>query len=1281
MPPVLIKDLLDLPEQVSRGDFVLRLTEGVARPDETLRDYVVTPQLVGCFDQALGLIKGALEHNSSKAAYLHGSFGSGKSHFMAVLHLLLNGNVRARSILELSDVVAKHAAWTEGKRCLLVPYHLIGAKNLESVILGGYVSHLRRTHPQAPTPAVYRSERLLENADAHRQQLGDAKFFAALNRGGGGAEDGWGSVRAGWDADRYAAARADAPDSDERRRLVGELVDSLFPAMRETSEFVDLGEGLAVLSAHARSLGYDALILFLDELILWLASHAANVDFVTTEAQKVPKLVESERADRPVPVISFLARQRDLRELVGQHITGAERLSFSDVLSYWEGRFATIKLEDRNLPAIAERRVLRTKSPDARRQMDDEFTRTSALREEVMKVLLTNRSNRDDFRRLYPFSPALVETLVAVSSLLQRERTALKIMVQLLVRQRDTLQLGQIVPVGDLYDEIAQGDEAFSADMKAHFDNAHRLYQQHLRPLLEQEYGISFEEAATLPATEGKRRALAADDRLVKTLLLAALAPEVESLKQMTPARLAALNHGSIKSPIAGQEAATVLNKCKKWAAAVGQIKVQESAAGPPTITLQLSGVDTQRILDQAESVDNFGNRVRKLKDILLAQMGIEAEQELYARHDFRWRGTTRECEVIVNNVRELPDETLQATGPGWRIIVDYPFDVMDHSVQQDLARLQRFRDAGREARVVCWVPSFLNRKTQQDLGLLVRLDYILTENRFPTFVTHLSEVDRAAARAQLENQRNQLQSQLVSQLEMAYGLRGGGTEYLDPGNQLEPSEQFQSMLQSLVLAAPVASNFREGLEGLLGQALRCQYPAHPEFEDDTQLTKGTLTKVLEVIRAAARDPGGVTRVEPADRKHMLRLAIPLKLGEMGENRFQIGHYWKQHFAKRIAQQGPAAQPLAVKKLREWLDDPTPMGLLPAVQDLVVLAFAEQTDRYLTLHGSPIPGEIGGLNDEAVLHETELPAQEAWTVARERGKAIFGVDSSPLLNAGNLANLAASVSAVITEHRGGVKALAGCLRKVQSQVWPDLTKNARLDTAIEVESLVVELEQGRSEVEVVKRLAGTQLRGKPAVLGASLKSAAGVVAALEAYDWVVLAGIRTLADDRKAEADRIWQELEEGLVSDELAVALAPRFSGLRVRAIALLARPVVTPPAPPAPSPTPVTPPLPLPLPPPATAPATALKHLYRRSQVEGDDLPAWVPEEFATELLQVHAIQPAPAGGADERSNLVVVTPTLERLLQLDPGATIDLCKGEVHLPRWGKRLRLSVSAQHNG
>ena len=55
-----IRELLDLPAQVNKGDFVLNLTAGVSdrNATDTLRNYVVTPQLTACFDQALGFING-----------------------------------------------------------------------------------------------------------------------------------------------------------------------------------------------------------------------------------------------------------------------------------------------------------------------------------------------------------------------------------------------------------------------------------------------------------------------------------------------------------------------------------------------------------------------------------------------------------------------------------------------------------------------------------------------------------------------------------------------------------------------------------------------------------------------------------------------------------------------------------------------------------------------------------------------------------------------------------------------------------------------------------------------------------------------------------------------------------------------------------------------------------------------------------------------------------------------------------------------------------------------
>ena len=101
-------------------------------------------------------------------------------------------------------------------------------------------------------------------------------------------------------------------------------------------------------------------------------------------------------------------------------------MNFGDALKHWEARFPKITLEDRNLPAIAEKRVLKVKGEAARHELDAAFEQTKGFREAVMNVLLTREGDRAIFRKLYPFSPALVQTLVAVSSVSSARRTALK---------------------------------------------------------------------------------------------------------------------------------------------------------------------------------------------------------------------------------------------------------------------------------------------------------------------------------------------------------------------------------------------------------------------------------------------------------------------------------------------------------------------------------------------------------------------------------------------------------------------------------------------------------------------------------------------------------------------------------------------------------------------------------------------------------------------------------------------------------------------------------------
>ena len=178
-------------------------------------------------------------------------------------------------------------------------------------------------------------------------------------RHGGAPQDEWSAVLEGeqaWDAASYEAARAAAPGSEARQRLVSALVKAYFTAFTQTAEFVSLDEGLAAISRHAKGLGYDAVVMFLDELVLWLAFSVRNRELFGREAQKITKLVESGSGERAIPLVSFVARQMDLRRyFVDQGGgMGAEQDALDNAFRHQEGRFLTIRLGDDNLPYVAE---------------------------------------------------------------------------------------------------------------------------------------------------------------------------------------------------------------------------------------------------------------------------------------------------------------------------------------------------------------------------------------------------------------------------------------------------------------------------------------------------------------------------------------------------------------------------------------------------------------------------------------------------------------------------------------------------------------------------------------------------------------------------------------------------------------------------------------------------------------------------------------------------------------------------------------------------------------
>jgi hypothetical protein len=1192
----LIRDLIHVPEEVNKGDFVLKLTEGVAHPEETLRDYVVTPQLVRCFDEALGLIKGAVSARSSKAAFLHGSFGSGKSHFMAVLHLLLQGNAQARGIHDLAPIVAKHASWIQGKKFLLVPYHMIGARSMEQAVLGGYVEYVRRIHPEAPTPAVYLADDLFRDAENMRKQVGDAAFFGGLNKQRSGGSGGWGTLARGWDAKSFAQAVSAPPRSDERGHLLDDLLATYYTSYRAMARagdggaFISFEDGLAVLSAHAKSLGYDALILFLDELILWFASHMAEKQFVTGEVQKVVKLVEAANADRPVPLVSFVARQRDLRELVGEHVPGAENLTFADQFRYWEGRFALITLEDRNLPLIAEKRVLAPKSDAARIQIDRDFEVTTKVRKEVMDVLLTSDADREMFRKLYPFSPAFIQALVAVSSALQRERTALKVMVQLLVRQRDTLALGQIVPVGDLFDLISEGDEPFGDGMRRHFENAKSLYQHKLLPLLEETYGVRWEQVRVESGSDPKVRAFRNDDRLVKTLLLSALVPNIEALRAMTASRLAALNQGTIRVMIDGTETQTVLGKVRAWAKRVGEIRISDDPLNP-TITVQLTGIDTQTIIDKARVHDNAGNRKLKIRELISSQIGVQLEGKLFHEFPFVWRGGRRVAEVAFVNVREQAADSLRGRGDDWKVVIDFPFDEEGFTPRHDIEKIDEFRGRGDSTKTICWVPTFFHHKTLRDLSTFVILEHILGGQRFDDYASHLPTAEQKPARESLDNQRNALKQTMLAALQAAYGVATPQPEQLDATDA--PECNVLSLELSFQPQPPRGADLRAAFLNLLDQAHRHQFPAAPLIDGEDEIKVGAAKKALDEIRRAITD-GDAGRIFVQDkptRDLLRRTAQTLRIAEMGEAHLVLSDHWRAHFDRENARE---KSDWTVGNLRKWIDRPKPMGLSPHLQNLIIVAFAERTQRSFFLNGGPYEASLENLPDGVELRELKLPSEEEWKRAASVSGAVFGVGVSQLPSASNLGKLESGVMAAAATVLEPARTLCKELTDRMRRLGIDPAPTPRMLTAQTAQALVEQVLAGGGS-SVVTALATFKAPASIEASGTSLRSATDVVGVLRNASWDLLEAASGLTDDRRPGAEAIRDRVREAVSKDELSVAagLGAVLRAAQTDALRLLAPRTATPPG----ALPPVVPPTPPVAPPPAPRPGRRRESFVRES------------------------------------------------------------------------------------
>jgi hypothetical protein len=464
---------------------------------------------------------------------------------------------------------------------------------------------------------------------------------------------------------------------------------------------------------------------------------------------------------------------------------------------------------------------------------------------------------------------------------------------------------------------------------------------------------------------------------------------------------------------------------------------------------------------------------------------------------------------------------------------------------------LEGFRDQEPDSPTFCWVPAFFTHDSLRDLGTYVVLDFLLTGERFGEFASHLSAVDRAAACALLENRRSQLKQRMISCLEAAYGVTGNTGNLVDA--DLELAERFQSLDRRFQPRPPAAASLRDALTGLLDQIQSYRFPRHPKFE--VEIKTRDLRRVLDVAVRAAHAPQGRLEVERDVRNLLHQIAEPLELGTLHESIFLLSDRWRSVLTRAAA---GAEGAVTVGRLRKALDQPDQAertGITREVQNLLILVFAEQTNRSSFGGIGPSQPELGTLGDDLVLREQKLPDEAAWIAAQQRAAVIFGATPpSSFLSASNVSLLRETLQEKARELRAPASDLVSELRRWMVTFGVEPGGAPRLRTTEAVLGLVEELAAAKPE-RALEAFTSATIATTAEAMGRSAGKTAEMLQTLRSAPADVLTGLQGISDDRRPDAEVILGRLRDALSRDELAAGLREAVDRAVKEGITLLTR------------------------------------------------------------------------------------------------------------------------------
>ena len=689
---MLIKDAFQIPKTTDLDTFITRLdTRDDQRIRQDMASFVMVEGVFTQVDKMLHAVGERFAQGLDVGRFIHGNFGSGKSHLMAVLGKMLESDETVYEVGDprLRELRGRHP-WMDQKSLLVVRLNMMDKQSLVRALYDAYHSALPAGTPPA---SLTDHQRVFDLIDQDADRFGGLDALVAQL-----VKDRVVPNRAFFDSMRQG-------NLSQQLSLAAKLLswrEHGNQRFRPEDMWVGEGEGFARISAHAKAHGYDGIVWLIDEMIIWIRGKSRQA--YIKEINSLSAMVDhGTQYHREVPFFVMMAVQQDIAATCPEDLSQKD---FHEHLSHIRDRFSPrIEMADQDLYEVAARRILKPQ-PDQKAALKDELDRAFTKHGKVIQTLAGDLPI-DAVRRVYPFHPALIRVLIDVTQSLSRSRTSMAALYRLLELHAER-KLGQFVPVGDLFPVVfetqnVEGVREQRGRATELFVEAYDSYTR-LRGKIDDVGGNKAHEL----------------HQLVRTVLMCQLSnkhayfPDGRPLAEgLTATNVLRLNQSDVKAITERTGLSHVIKLFRGLATVDPQVQVLGDE-GNPILKIKTQEVDTDAVLGAARSEVKHLDRFSVIREMVSHAFDLKLGTQDRARRKVTWQGTDRMICVRIANVRRLSyagstNEFAPASDEEALILVDYPFDEEPgHGRGDDVTTLSNARKRARQW-TLAWLPEHFN--------------------------------------------------------------------------------------------------------------------------------------------------------------------------------------------------------------------------------------------------------------------------------------------------------------------------------------------------------------------------------------------------------------------------------------------------------------------------------------------------------------------------------------------------------------------------------------------